>query len=585
MTVTNPGDVSLTNIVVTDAQCTTGPTYTGGDDGDNILQTTESWTYSCDVAGETADFTNTAEVDGDYSGTTYEDDDTADVTIETPAIGLAKRLVSADRVSAGTFDVVFDLLVENYGNVALSNLQVVDNLSATFPAPTTFTNVNISSTAFTVNGSYDGSSDTDLLAGTDTLAVGASGAIRIEVRVIPNKISFENIAFAYGEPPSGPPATDNSTDGDDPDPDNDGPGNNDDPTPVNFGANIFDPPFGFKSLDANGLPILEWTMIWINDNNFPSVAAVSDPIPVGTTYEVAGGVTCTTDSAVEAVPDAETTTTLCDYEAPTTTYPRGRIIWEGSLGPDLGATDQTDANDELYITFSVRVNDGVSQVQNIATIDADLNNNSNRTDPGEQTVASASASWQANNSSGGGSGGGSSNSSNSPGALPATGFAPGRVSAVSGSKAPENNPAATMELEIPALGVRIPIVGVPETAQGWNVDWLWEQAGWLQGTAFPTWTGNSVLTSHVYLPNGLPGPFVDLKTLRWGDEIIIHAYGFRYVYQVQAVRYVLPNNTSVLDHKDQSTLTLLTCAGYDEPKDSYRYRVAVETIRLFAEKE
>ncbi|NQU29069.1 MAG: class F sortase, partial [Anaerolineae bacterium] len=102
---------------------------------------------------------------------------------------------------------------------------------------------------------------------------------------------------------------------------------------------------------------------------------------------------------------------------------------------------------------------------------------------------------------------------------------------------------------------------------------------------FPTWTGNSVLTSHVYLPNGLPGPFVDLKTLRWGDEIIIHAYGYRYVYQVQAVRYVLPNNTSVLDHKDQSALTLLTCAGYDEPKDSYRYRVAVETIRLFAEKE
>lgn len=87
------------------------------------------------------------------------------------------------------------------------------------------------------------------------------------------------------------------------------------------------------------------------------------------------------------------------------------------------------------------------------------------------------------------------------------------------------------------------------------------------------------------LPNGLPGPFVDLKTLRMGDEIIVHAYGYRYVYQVQAVRYVLPDNLSVLGHQDQSTLTLLTCAGYDEAQDSYKYRVAVETVRLYAVKE
>jgi large repetitive protein len=107
----------------------------------------------------------------------------------------------------------------------------------------------------------------------------------------------------------------------------------------------------------------------------------------------------------------------------------------------------------------------------------------------------------------------------------------------------------------------------------------------LAETAFPSWNGNSVLTSHVYLSNGLPGPFVDLKTLKWGDQIIVHSYGYRYIYEVQAVRYVSPDDTSILGHKDDSWVTLLTCAGYDEPLDSYKYRLAVVAMRISAEKE
>ena len=51
-------------------------------------------------------------------------------------------------------------------------------------------------------------------------------------------------------------------------------------------------------------------------------------------------------------------------------------------------------------------------------------------------------------------------------------------------------------LEIPALDVQTDIIGVPVSAEGWDLTWLGGQAGWLQGTAFPTWEGNSVLTGH-----------------------------------------------------------------------------------------
>ena len=357
-------------------------------------------------------------------------------------------------------------------------------------------------------------------------------------------------------------------------------------------GNVFDPPFGVKTFDDDGLPLLQWTIVWINDNNLSINASVSDPIPVGASFEASGAASGTdvpvtappasTDVGVSCFPDptnlvSTTTTTWCYYEGPTLpTYPRGRIIWEGTLGPDSGATDQSNANDELYITFSLRLNNGVTAVSNTATIDADLNNDTDMEDPDEQNVATASADWAAEPPS----------VSDYDGVtLPKTGFAPGKATFIAETKEPDYNPASTLELEVPALGIRIPIVGVPVNARGWDVDWLWDQAGWLEGTAFPTWNGNSVLTSHVYLSNGLPGPFVDLKTLKWGNEIIVHAYGYRYVYKVQSVRYLMPNDTSILDHEDKSWLTLVTCAGYNESLDSYKYRVAVQAIRVSAKAE
>ena len=132
---------------------------------------------------------------------------------------------------------------------------------------------------------------------------------------------------------------------------------------------------------------------------------------------------------------------------------------------------------------------------------------------------------------------------------------------------------------------KVPDVGVPRSAGAWDVDWLWEQAGWLQGTAFPTWRGNSVLTGHVYLPNGKPGPFVDVGKLRFGNQVIVHTFGQRYVYEIRTNHIILPKDLSPFEHEDKAWLTLLTCKSYDESTDTYKYRIEVRAMLVKVEAE
>jgi LPXTG-site transpeptidase (sortase) family protein len=140
-------------------------------------------------------------------------------------------------------------------------------------------------------------------------------------------------------------------------------------------------------------------------------------------------------------------------------------------------------------------------------------------------------------------------------------------------------------VEIPSINVKIPVVGIPKKDGTWNVSWLGSQAGWLEGTAFPSWDGNSVLTSHVYLPNGLPGPFVGLNKLKYGDKIIVHAYGQKYTFEVHTNQVVTPNDTSAFKHEEKSWLTLITCKEYDQKTNTYKKRVVVRAVLVSVAKE
>ncbi|WKZ51462.1 MAG: sortase [Anaerolineales bacterium] len=166
---------------------------------------------------------------------------------------------------------------------------------------------------------------------------------------------------------------------------------------------------------------------------------------------------------------------------------------------------------------------------------------------------------------------------------PATGFAPNVVTDL--SQAPKETYAQTggVMLEIPSLGINIPIVGVPLKNGEWNVTWLGNQAGWLEGSAFPSWSGNSVLTGHVYGANGLTGPFVNLARLKYGDKIIVHAYGSKYIYEVRANTVVEPDDAAIFRHEEKAWLTLVTCKEYDEKTNTYKKRVVARAVLVGVE--
>ncbi|WP_230198419.1 glycine-rich protein [Luminiphilus syltensis] len=156
-----------------------------------------------------------------------------------PVIGLAKQAGAVSSVGSGVYQTDITLIVENLGDVALSNVQVADVLSTTFPAPATFTVSSgpIATGTLTTNAGFDGDGDTNLLmAGSSSLAIGAFAQVSFTVQFSPNGLSgpFSNQAEASAE---GPSNTTNDTSDDGVDPDPNGNGNPDeagenDPTPI-----------------------------------------------------------------------------------------------------------------------------------------------------------------------------------------------------------------------------------------------------------------------------------------------------------------------------------------------------------------
>ncbi len=163
---------------------------------------------------------------------------------------------------------------------------------------------------------------------------------------------------------------------------------------------------------------------------------------------------------------------------------------------------------------------------------------------------------------------------------PGTGFAPGQVTFLPAQPEDKAYQAlGSLWLEIPSLGVKISIVGVPLGPDGeWDLTWLADQAGYLDGTAYPTHAGNSVITGHVYLADGSPGPFVNLHTLRYGDSIIVHLDGQSYIYQVRSDTVISPQDNSAFKHEIYPWLTLITCKDYDAATRTYAHRVTVRAV-------
>jgi LPXTG-site transpeptidase (sortase) family protein len=166
--------------------------------------------------------------------------------------------------------------------------------------------------------------------------------------------------------------------------------------------------------------------------------------------------------------------------------------------------------------------------------------------------------------------------------IPQTGFAPDVVTPLSIQPLDRQyKDLGDFWLEIPSLGVKAAIVGVPKSGDSWDVSWLGSQAGWLNGTAYPTWSGNSVITGHVYTADGKPGPFINLGNLKYGDRIIVHAFGQQYIYEVRETALITTDNASeMVKHEDLPWLTLVTCRGYDATTNTYRFRYLVRAVQV-----
>jgi LPXTG-site transpeptidase (sortase) family protein len=130
------------------------------------------------------------------------------------------------------------------------------------------------------------------------------------------------------------------------------------------------------------------------------------------------------------------------------------------------------------------------------------------------------------------------------------------------------------------INVKSPIVGVEQKNGSWDVSWMQDQVGWLNGTAYPTWRGNSLLTAHVVNADGKPGVFSRLKQLGVGEYVFVYFSGYRYTYKVIANDLVQSDDVSVMKHEEESVLTLITCDSYDETTKTYVRRVAVRAILI-----
>jgi uncharacterized repeat protein (TIGR01451 family) len=88
----------------------------------------------------------------------------------------------------GNFQLTYTITIQNLGNVDLNNVQVTENLSNTFGStPFTVNRVSSPTGNLTPNNNFNGINDTNLVAGTDTLAIDETKTIELSVTITPGE--------------------------------------------------------------------------------------------------------------------------------------------------------------------------------------------------------------------------------------------------------------------------------------------------------------------------------------------------------------------------------------------------------------
>jgi uncharacterized repeat protein (TIGR01451 family) len=128
--VTNPGNVPLSNVSVTDDMIDL-VTYESGDaSGDRLLDTDESWAFTATynvTAEDSSPLVNTAAASGTYGSQTVISWATASVDIMQPAIAISK---TADSTEVHDGDIItYTYTVTNPGGIPVSGILVTDDMT------------------------------------------------------------------------------------------------------------------------------------------------------------------------------------------------------------------------------------------------------------------------------------------------------------------------------------------------------------------------------------------------------------------------------------------------------------------------
>ena len=150
---------------------------------------------------------------------------TVEITVNSAELGIAKSASDAvpNPINSDNFDITFTLVVENLGNVSLSNLTLVDDLMAMFggafvsSTSPVIANFFGTGTAPTINGSWVNDTSQNILNG-GSLEVGASFDVVFTVTLDPDNggiaqgLSNQASGSGQGVNPDGSPMLDSNGD-------------------------------------------------------------------------------------------------------------------------------------------------------------------------------------------------------------------------------------------------------------------------------------------------------------------------------------------------------------------------------------
>ncbi len=146
--------------------------------------------------------------------------------------------------------------------------------------------------------------------------------------------------------------------------------------------------------------------------------------------------------------------------------------------------------------------------------------------------------------------------------FPPTGFSSRNLTVLPEQSSSVVYHAYDFKIDIPSLDVRADVVGVPRNDNGWEVDWLENRVGLLEGSALPG-EGPSYIAGHNHLNNMEGGPFLLLNELQNNDRIFIqNGSGELIEFIVYANELYEPDAITAVQEKEAAypnSLILVTC--------------------------